>query len=154
MLAMLQPSVAESLSELWAVLHKDAPFTLLDGEVHYLTSLALAADDDMVSYLMLKKLRLAARVSAGALASGVIRMNSYVEFVHGGEKRFCQLLHPSAPTMPGYGLSIDSLTGVGLIGLRAGQSILWPGADGTLCELRIVRVENCPGLSRWLGTSS
>lgn len=152
MLAALQSSTAESLTELWAALHKTVRITVHDSEVHYLTAMALAADDDLVAHMLLKKLRIAERAMGDDADRGIVRMNSYVEFSHGGEgKRFCQLVHPSAPDMPSYGLGVTSLTGAGLIGLSAGQSILWPGgADGELSDLNVVHVENCPGLSKWL----
>lgn len=151
MLAALQPSMAESLTELWAALHKTALITVHDCEVHYLTAMALAVDEDLVAQLLLKKLRIATRATGDDAGHGIVRMNSYVEFSHGdGGKRFCQLVHPSAPDMPTYGLGVTSLAGAGLIGLRSGQAILWPDADGLLSELSIVHVENCPGLSKWL----
>lgn len=149
MLAALQPSMTESLTLLWATLHKAAPIAVHDCEVHYLTAMALAADDDRVAHLLLKKLKLARRATDED--GGIVRMNSYVAFRHGGgEERFCQIVHPSAPDMPAYGLAITSLAGAGLIGLSAGQSILWPGEDDCLGELTVVQVENCPGLSKWL----
>ena len=151
MLAALQPSVAESLTDLWAALHKRVPITVYDCEVHYLTAMALAADDDLVAHLLLKKLRIAARAAGDDCDRGLVRMNSYVEFSHGGGgKRFCQLVHPSAPDMPAHGIGVTNLAGAGLIGLRSGQAILWPDVDGTLSELSILHVENCPGLGKWL----
>ena len=151
MRAITSPAETESLGALWAMLHRTASITLSVSEVHYLTSTALAIDDDIVSQLLLRKLRLAKAV-AGDLPAGLVRMNSYVEFVHGeDERRFCQLLHPTAARALPYGLSIASLAGAGLIGLQARQTVLWPGADGRLRDLEVVHVENCPGLDRWLG---
>lgn len=155
MSVMLQPSLAEPLAELWAVLHRDAPITLVDCEVHYLTSIALALDDDLLSQLLLKKLRLAQVAQADSVTGSVVRMNSYVEFSLGDQQNlFCQLLHPSSSAMPSYGLSIAGRAGTGLIGLHAGQSIQWPGEDGRMCDLGIVQVANCPGLDRWLGVET
>src|SRR3546814_7904533 len=89
--------------------------------------MALAADDDLIAHLLLKKLRIATRATGDDAGRDIVRMNSYVEFSHAdGGKRFCQLVHPSAPDMPTYGLGVTSLAGAGLIGLRSGQAILWP----------------------------
>jgi regulator of nucleoside diphosphate kinase len=155
MLAMCQSLTAESLPELWAALHRTTALVVLDCEVHYLTATALAADDDLVAQLLLKKLRIARTKSADDLPADIVRMNSFVEFAHGGgSKRFCQLVHPSASATPSYGLSVTSLAGAGLIGLRAGQSILWPNAESHLSDLKIVHVENCPGISRWLESAT
>jgi regulator of nucleoside diphosphate kinase len=148
---MLQPSMAEHLSELWAALHRQAPIMVADCEVHYLTSIAVALDDDLLSQLLLKKLRLATICGAASLPANVVRMNSYLEFAFDGdEPRFCQLLHPSSASIPQYGLSIASLAGAGLIGLQSGQRILWPGEDGKMHDLMVAEVANCPGLDRWL----
>src|SRR5687768_5825961 len=149
MLSALQPSLAESLCEVWAVLHKDASFRILDSELHYLTSMALGAED-AISHLLLKKLRLAETI-AGPDPAGTVTMNSYVEFTFGCEdKRFAQVVHPSTAQIPPYGLSITSLEGAGLIGLVSGQVILWPDDEGRLHDLHVVRTENCPGPDSWL----
>lgn len=155
MTGKLQPSMAERLSELWAVLHRQASITLVDCEIHYLTSIALALDDDFLSHLLLKKLRLAKVVQPDGVPADIVRMNSYVEFTFGDEgTRFGQLLHPSSSPLPPYGLSIASLSGSGLIGLHAGKGIQWPGEDGKVHELAILRVANCPGLDRFLGLNT
>lgn len=151
MLSMLQPSLAESLCEVWAILHKDTEFRIPESEIHYLTTMGLGSDDDVVSHLLLKKIRLARRIGANSAQSPkTIGMNSFVEYrYNGSEERFCQLVHPSAH-IPPYGLSITSLEGAGLIGLAKGQMILWPNHEGKLLELHVLHVENCPGLGEWL----
>ena len=151
MLEMVQPVVAEGMAELWAALHKATPLMLAESELHYLKALALSHDDEEMSHLLLKKLRLARVACAATLPASVVRLNSYVDYRHGGgEPCFAQLRHPSAPDMPAYGLSIASRLGVGLLGLEAGQSVLWPDGEERLTALEVLRVENCPGLSRWL----
>lgn len=149
---MQELRLAESLSGIWSALHNDVELTVSDNEVHYLTTVALTCGEDLVSHLLLKKLRLANTVLASALDRRTVVMNSFVEYVFDGEsKRFCQLVHPS-PSAPNYGLSVGSLEGAGIIGMRSGQTILWPTQQGTLCDLRVLHVENCPGLSDWLGS--
>ena len=148
---MFPSPAAPGLADSWASGHRHVPLTLLACDVHYLRSIALAVDDDLVSHLLLKKLRLATVATADAMPADVVRMNSYVDYsIDGGETRFCQLLHPSSSSIPGYGLSIASLAGAGLVGLRAGQTIMWPDADGTMRCLSVSKVATCSGLDRWL----
>lgn len=148
----LEPGFAESLSGIWSALHNHSELTIRESEVHYLQMLALAADDDLVSHLLLKKLRIATVTGAPSAPERLVAMNSFLEYrFDRAQKRFCQLVHPSAYA-PNYGVSVVSLIGAGLIGLRAGQSILWPNEAGTLCDLEVVHVENCPGLNDWLGS--
>ena len=136
-------SVAESLTELWALLHRDAPITVHDCEIHCLTSIALATDDDLVAYLLLRKMRIARRVGLDDADPGAARVNSLVAFTHGAsEPFFCQLVHPSAVGMTPHALGIDSLLGAGLIGLGPAQAVLWPDSSGSLSELAILDVRN------------
>ena len=147
----LEPCVAESLGGLWSTLHRDAPLAVRESELHYLKMLAFASDDDLLSHLLLRKLRLAQVVDAGTEPASLVVMNAFLEFRRdGGDKRFGQLVHPSARPAP-YTISILSLLGAGLIGLRAGQTILWPDDEGGLRDLEVLHVENCPGLGQWLG---
>lgn len=153
MLATHQLLAAESLPDLWGALHRATPFRVAATEVHYLTSLALACDDETISHLLLRKLRLARVVDAAALPATVVRMNSFVEYrLADGPPLFGHLRHPSTAGAAPFALSIASLAGVGLIGLETGQSILWPDGDGRLAGLEVLRVENYPGMSRWLET--
>ena len=139
-----QAALAESLSGIWSALHDDAPFAISDGELHYLRGIALSLDDDIVSHMLLKKIRLARVHDAGALPC-VVTMNSFVEYRFDGEEtRFRQLVHPTSSNRS-YGLSVASLEGAGILAMRAGQTILWPNADGTLADLHVLHVENRTG---------
>ena len=145
---ILQPTFAERLSGLWSTFHSKVEFTVSESEVHYLRTLAVAVDDDLVSYLLLKKLRLAKAVPPADLPPGTAVMHSFVEFsFDGGEARFVQIVHPPSPPSS-YGLSVTSRLGAGLIGLRRGQTILWPDAEGNLCDLYVAHVESGSGLPR------
>ena len=142
----MQPSpqltLADSLSGIWASLHAGADIRISETEVHYLRTLALALDDDIVSCLLLRKLRLATVLRGDELDPDVVTMNSFAEFTNaGGPVQLCRLVHPS-PQQSIYGLSVASLLGAGLIGLRSGQAILWPNEKGSFCELRVIRVVN------------
>lgn len=146
--------LAESLSAVWSALHRGTELVIQEKEVHLLKLLALAADDELVSHLLLRKLRIARIASEAAVPNSLVSMNSFCQFsLDGGQVRFCQLVRPS-PYAPNYGLSILSLTGAGLLGLHAGQTILWPTEAGELRDLHVARVENCPGLSEWLGAEA
>lgn len=150
-MSVADDGLAESLGAVWAALHRDTEFIIQEDHIHYLKMLALTADDERVSHLLLRKLQVARIAKGTRIPDSLVTLNSYCEFsFEGGRKRFCQLVHPS-PHAPNYGLSLLSLTGAGLLGLRAGQSILWPNESGTLGDLNVGLVENCPGLSDWLG---
>lgn len=121
-----------------------------NAEVHYLTATALAVDDDLTSHPLLRKLELACTVAPADLPPATVAMNSFLEFASdGGQQRFHQRVHPSAD-MRSYALTITSLLGVGVLGARAGQTVLWPDERGNFCDLHIRHVENCPGLSNWV----
>ena len=133
---------AESLSGLWSAIHAEAGLIVSEDEVHYLRGLALALDNDLVSHLLLRKLRIARIVAVEALPPDTVLMNSFVDFViDGGDRRFGQIVHPS-PCPPDGGVSVASLVGAGLLAVRKGQTILWPTQDGGFSELHVVHVEN------------
>ena len=152
-MSILEDGLAESLSAVWSTLHRDTQFVIQESEIHHLRMLALAADDDLVSHMLLRKLRIAQVADGASIPDSLISLNSFCEFsFDGGQERFCQLVRPS-PYAPSYGVSILTLTGAGLIGLHAGQTILWPNNAGEWHDLYVARVENCPGLSDWLSAA-
>lgn len=137
-------TLAENLSGIWSALHRGVALTISEDEVHYLRSVALACDDDLVSHLLLRKLQVADIVAESALDADIVAMNSFVEYaVDGGPGRFGRLVHPSS-LAPSYGLSVASLEGAGLIGMRSGQTILWPNLLGSLRGLQVLKVERHP----------
>lgn len=124
----------------WAALNQARPITLDDGEIHYLTAMALAADDDLVAHLLLAKLRIAAKAAddSGLRAA---RMNHLIEYDDGsGEARWGRLVHPTAALGAANAVSVTSLTGAGLIGLGEGQSIPWPDESGNCRQLKLLQV--------------
>lgn len=101
----------------------------------------MALDDDLVALLLLKKLRMATEREPSGLPRDVVAMNCVVRFTFGGEAGAGRLVHPSCC---GRGsLSIASRAGAGLVGMRKGQTILWPDALEALRPLRVDDVE-CP----------
>jgi regulator of nucleoside diphosphate kinase len=132
---------AHGQAELWAALHKETPFHLAQCERHCLIALALSADDDVAAHLLLKKVKLARVVARSTLPPAVVRLDSQVAYRHGGGAAGrVRLCHPSAIGCEG--LDVASLLGAGLIGLTAGQAVLWPGRDGRLATLEVLAVEN------------
>lgn len=152
-MSVLDDSLTESVGAVWWALHRGNELVIHESEIHLLKMLALGADDDLISHLLLRKLQIARITNGESIPDSVVALNSFCEFTFdGGEQGFCQLVRPS-PYAPSYGLSVLSLAGAGLIGLRAGQTILWPNEAGTLCDLHVARVENSPGQSHWLGST-
>lgn len=140
MLAAMKLPDAACLADQWASMHRTALFAVQECELHYLSTTALSASDDLVAHLLLKKLKLAKKVSNDS-AVRAVRMNSVVEFDEGDDRpRTGRLIHPSAPVSPTHGIGISSLVGAGLIGLAEGQSILWPDRAGVFRPLNIVRI--------------
>jgi regulator of nucleoside diphosphate kinase len=79
----------------------------------------------------------------------VVGMNSTVEFVDEahGQPRTVQLVYPEEADIAAGRISILTPVGAGLIGLRAGQSILWPDRGGETRVLRILKVGALPALA-------
>lgn len=140
--------MAESLAELCFAANGGIEARISENELHYLRTIAVAHDDDVISCLLLKKLARAKVCSPSLLAPDTVVMNSFVEFtMSDGDASFGQLVWPSRD-LP-YGISVTSPLGAGLIGLRSGQTVLWPAEGGGLHPLQVMRVENGVELSRW-----
>ena len=137
---------AEIYCSAWAQMNAEVEFAIREDESFYLKSIALSSDDDVAALLLLKKLKLAKSPKDGDPAA--VGMNSYVEFRFGsGDRRFCQLVHPTACNSS-FAVSIGSRLGAGLIGLRAGQVLLWPDEEGSPRELHVIMVRNAGGSAR------
>lgn len=135
-----QPTTAEVYCSAWVRMNEGMSFAIRANEVHYLKAMALSMDDDLASLLLLKKLKLANHVEQADSNPATVGMNSWIEFRFGsGHRQFRQLLHPSV-CQGAYALSIGSRLGAGLIGLRAGQVLLWPDEHGCPRELRVMGV--------------
>jgi regulator of nucleoside diphosphate kinase len=141
---------AETLSMMWLNIHASERFGTRVNEAHYFRILAISLDDDLSSLLLLKKLKLADEYLR--LPADIVALNSFVEFrIEGEPGQFGQLVHPS-PFQPNFGIDASSRLGIGLLGLRAGQSILWPDEHEKLRGLEILQVGNHEDLSVWPGT--
>ena len=117
---------------------------MIEAEADKLTNLALAVEDKLpqVSELLLREVTRAKVHAPDAMPADVVTMGAEVEFVDegSGAARTVQLVYPPEADIAAGRISILTPIGAGLIGLKAGQSILWPDRDGCERALRIVRV--------------
>lgn len=120
------------------------PIHLIDSEAETLSNLALDVEDRLpqVSALLLEEIDRARLYPAARLPDDVVAMMSEVEFVDegSGTRRTVQLVYPRDADAAAGRISILTPVGAGLIGLRAGQSILWPDREGRSRRLAIVSV--------------
>ena len=117
------------------------------------TSRILITDDD---FLRLRRLaghpRLAAELEAADLVESasvpadVVTMNSRVVFKDEttGESREVTIVFPRESDHARRRVSVLAPVGTALLGLAAGQSIMWPFPDGTSHCLRVLRVAYQP----------
>lgn len=120
------------------------PIRMIDSEADAITNLALAAEDRLpdVSALLLDEVARAQIRPAGRIGDDVVTMMSSVAFTDeaSGTERVVQLVYPGDADIAAGRVSILSLVGAGLIGLREGQSIVWPDRSGKERRLRISAV--------------
>jgi len=124
---------------------KRPPIHMIDTEADTLTDLALARQERSpeVSALLLEEINRAKIHPANKIPADVVTMHSRVEFVDeaSGASRTVELVYPADADIDAGRISIMTPVGAGLIGLREGQSILWPDRDGQQRRLSIVKVE-------------
>jgi len=124
-------------------LHKAAsrpPIHMIDMEAETLTDLALSVERRMpaVSALLLREAERARLHSAATIPADVVTMGSAVEFLDDSSDgpRTVTLVYPGDADISEGRISILTPVGAALIGLRAGQSILWPDRNLTVLEVR------------------
>ncbi|MBU3991371.1 MAG: nucleoside diphosphate kinase regulator [Alphaproteobacteria bacterium] len=107
-------------------------------------NLAIEAEERLpqVAELLLAEINRARIVQDSRLPGDVVAMQSTVKFVDeaSGAERTLQLVYPRAADIEAGRISILSLVGAGLLGLRPGQSIAWPDRAGKQRPLRILDV--------------
>ncbi len=121
------------------------PIHMLEEEAEKLANLALSIEERLpqVSELLLTEIERAKLHKPGRIAVDVVTMNATVDFLDtgtGAERRVTLVYPPDADIDAGR-ISILTPVGAGLIGLAAGQSILWPDREGKKRTLQIMRVE-------------
>ena len=137
---------AEHVSAAWTSRVRGDGIIINEDELHCLRTIALNHEDETVSHLLLRKLRLARVMHALRMPLDTVVLNSVVDFTFAGRRAVVSLVHPRAGQAVDR-LSVGSLLGAGLIGLSAGQRISWPDQEGSLRELAIHTVERRPMLS-------
>jgi regulator of nucleoside diphosphate kinase len=120
------------------------PIHMIDTEADALTDLAMAAEDRLpqVSELLLNEIARATTHTAQRIPANVVTMHATVRFIDeaSGKEYTYQLAYPGEADISAGRISILTPVGAGLIGLREGQSILWPDREGHERELKIVEV--------------
>jgi regulator of nucleoside diphosphate kinase len=117
---------------------------MIDSEADTLTDLALARQDQSpaLAELLLQEIDRAKIYTAAKIPADIVTMHSRVEFVDegNGQSRTVELVYPVDADIAAGRISIMTPIGAGLIGMREGQSILWPDRDGQQRRLSIVKV--------------
>ncbi|MEN3747688.1 nucleoside diphosphate kinase regulator [Sphingomonas sp. HF-S3] len=118
---------------------------LIDRECDALYALALdaGARQSGQAALLLAELDRAEVHRLDALPPDIVTMHSRVEFVDegSGATRTITLVYPGEADIAAGKVSVFTPIGAGLIGMRAGQTILWPDRDGASHRLRVVKVD-------------
>ncbi len=120
------------------------PITIRESDAERIANLALGAEDKspQVAELLLAEINRAKIVPDAQLPRDIVAMQSVVKFVDeaSGLERTLQLAYPQDTDIDAGRISILSLVGAGLLGLKPGQSIRWPDRAGKHRELRIIAV--------------
>ena len=120
------------------------PILLSESEHGILVGLAMsgARRNPDAARLLLEEADRARLVPEARLPADVVALGSHVTFTDeaNGVTRSVQIVLPAEADIGKGRISILSLVGAGLIGLRAGQSIDWPVQDGRLRRLTVTEV--------------
>lgn len=116
-----------------------------ETDVERIRNLAIEAEERLpqVAELLLGEVNRAKVVQDSRLPADVVAMQSTVKFLDetSGVERTLQLVYPQEADIEAGRISILSLVGAGLLGLRPGQSISWPNRSGKQRALRILEVD-------------
>jgi regulator of nucleoside diphosphate kinase len=120
------------------------PIYVIDTEADALYELAVSIEERSpdVAHKLCEELDRANVLSVQDIPSDVVIMRSHVEFVdeRSGDKRKVELVWPRDADMDQNRLSVMTLVGAGLIGMKKRASINWPDRSGEERRLRIVEV--------------
>ena len=96
--------------------------------------------------LLLDEIDRAGLLPWGDMPTDVVTMHTHVEYRDDETSaiRRIQLVYPHEADITRGMISVLTLVGAGLIGLSAGQSILWPKQDGRKRSLTVLRVSSRP----------
>jgi len=125
--------------------HARPPIIVSETDAQRLTALAIQKEATVpeVAGLLLDELERAQVRPDERVPPDVVGMNSTVEFIDEahGQSRTVQLVYPAEADISAGRISVLTPIGAGLIGLAAGQSILWPDRDGNKRTLKVLRVQ-------------
>ncbi len=117
---------------------------LIDSEADALSELAMAAEARFpdVTAKLLEEIDRAVICVRDEIPTHVVTMGSQVEFIDeaSGANWSVQLVWPSAGNLEEHRLSVMTLIGAGLIGMKEGRAIEWPDRSGHVRQLRIAKV--------------
>ena len=117
---------------------------VIDAEADALYELAMSSErrSPDVAEKLCEELDRAVIVARADLPSDVVSMESEVTFVdeRSGDQRKVKLVWPGDANLDQDRLSVLTLVGAGLVGMRAGSAINWPDRSGAERCLRIVHV--------------
>jgi regulator of nucleoside diphosphate kinase len=117
---------------------------LIDTEADTLAELAVSIEDRLpqVSELLLREIGRANIHSRQRIGCDIVTMHAAIDFIDeaSGASRSVQLVYPKDADISAGRISILTPIGAGLIGLREGQSILWPDREGRERRLKVVKV--------------
>lgn len=120
------------------------PIHMIDTEAELLSELAVQMEVRLpqVSKLLLEEITRATLHTAERMPRDIVTMQATVRFVdvESGKDNTYQLTFPQQADIAAGRISILTPVGAGLIGLREGQSILWPNRVGHERELKIIEV--------------
>jgi regulator of nucleoside diphosphate kinase len=123
---------------------KRPPIHMIDEEAETLAEIALNVESRLpeVSQLLLDEITRAKVHRPERIPPDVVTMHATVEFRDDarGTERTVQLVYPVDADTSKDRISILTPLGAGLIGMRSGQSILWPDRSGCERSLTIVKV--------------
>ena len=97
-----------------------------------------------VAGALLEEVDRAAVVADADLRPDVVRLGSWVEFTDSltGARRRVRLVETPTPGSPRDELSVLTTEGAALVGLREGQTIVWPDRIGTERVLTVVSTQD------------
>ncbi len=120
------------------------PIHLIDAEADIIADLAISIEDRLpqVSALLLREIGRATIHARDEIAHDVVTMHATIAFIDeaSGASRSVELVYPKDADIAAGRISILTPIGAGLIGLREGQSILWPDREGRQRSLKVVKV--------------
>lgn len=120
------------------------PIQICESDAERISDLALDLEprQPQIAALLLAEINRAKVVPDGKLPSDVAAMQSTIRFSDeaSGTERTLQLVYPHEADIEQGRISILSLVGAGLLGLRPGQSISWPDRGEHERRLTVIEV--------------